>query len=183
MDNPMQDMMSEATRLVQEGRLSDATAAIQRALGGGFAPTTAETNWFSTPTRTVDEEVIDAPPTRTLPDPPSPRPGKRPFRRSPDWGRVDPAAWKTDFPKPGNVPAGPAVVAADARGVRAPTRPSRDGRAGASGPRCPTEPTRPRRHGTTGCVRTRAVLPNGRGPGRLAAAPGRDRLAGARAPG
>ena len=38
MNNPMQDMMAEATRLMQEGRLSDATAAIQQALGNGSLP-------------------------------------------------------------------------------------------------------------------------------------------------
>ena len=41
MNNPMQDMMGEATRLMQEGRLSDATAAIQRALGGDSTPSFA----------------------------------------------------------------------------------------------------------------------------------------------
>jgi poly(hydroxyalkanoate) depolymerase family esterase len=35
----MQNGMSEATRLTQQGRLDEATAAIQRALGGTFVPT------------------------------------------------------------------------------------------------------------------------------------------------
>jgi poly(hydroxyalkanoate) depolymerase family esterase len=41
MSNPMQDGMAEATRLTREGRLAEATAVIQRALGGRFAPDNA----------------------------------------------------------------------------------------------------------------------------------------------
>lgn len=40
MNDQMQIGMAEATRLTQEGRLDEATAAIQRALGGTFVPTT-----------------------------------------------------------------------------------------------------------------------------------------------
>lgn len=40
MNDFMQGGMSEATRLTQEGRLNEATAAIQRALGGTFVSTT-----------------------------------------------------------------------------------------------------------------------------------------------
>ncbi|HET7479074.1 MAG TPA: PHB depolymerase family esterase [Rubrobacteraceae bacterium] len=36
MSNPIQDGMAEATRLTREGKLAEATALIQRALGGGF---------------------------------------------------------------------------------------------------------------------------------------------------
>jgi poly(hydroxyalkanoate) depolymerase family esterase len=39
MNEQMQSGMKEATRLTQQGRLDEATAAIQRALGGTFAPT------------------------------------------------------------------------------------------------------------------------------------------------
>lgn len=42
MHDQMQDGMAEATRLTREGRLSEATAAIQRALGGTFAPVASE---------------------------------------------------------------------------------------------------------------------------------------------
>lgn len=40
MNDQMQNGMAEATRLTQQGRLEEATAAIQRALGGTFVPTT-----------------------------------------------------------------------------------------------------------------------------------------------
>src|SRR5215204_2888389 len=42
MSNQLQDSMSEATRLMNEGRLAEATAAIQRALGGISAPVAPE---------------------------------------------------------------------------------------------------------------------------------------------
>jgi poly(hydroxyalkanoate) depolymerase family esterase len=42
MSNLLQDSMSEATRLTKEGRLADATAAIQRALGGISIPVAPE---------------------------------------------------------------------------------------------------------------------------------------------
>ena len=38
MSKTLQDIMSEATRLTNEGRLAEATAAIQRSLGGISAP-------------------------------------------------------------------------------------------------------------------------------------------------
>lgn len=38
MNDQMQNVMAEATRLTQQGRLDEATAAIQRALGGTFVP-------------------------------------------------------------------------------------------------------------------------------------------------
>jgi poly(hydroxyalkanoate) depolymerase family esterase len=40
MNDQMQKGMAEATRLTQQGRLDEATAAIQRALGGTFVPAT-----------------------------------------------------------------------------------------------------------------------------------------------
>src|SRR3712207_6650225 len=39
MNEQMQSGMAEATRLTQQGRLDEATAAIQRALSGTFVPT------------------------------------------------------------------------------------------------------------------------------------------------
>src|SRR4028118_1384074 len=42
MSNLLQDSMSEATRLMNEGRLAEATAAIQRALGGISTPVVPE---------------------------------------------------------------------------------------------------------------------------------------------
>ena len=109
MNNPMQDMMSEATRLMQEGRLSDATAAIQRALGGGsavpftqsFAPSFTQSfgSSFAPPFAPGTEksggaqepgtfgEVIDVP-LRPLTDLPGARPTERTFRRGSDEGLV-----------------------------------------------------------------------------------------------
>ena len=40
MNDQMQNGMAEATRLTQQGKLEEATAAIQRALGGTFVPAT-----------------------------------------------------------------------------------------------------------------------------------------------
>ncbi len=42
MNDQMQNGMAEATRLTQQGRLEEATAAIQRALGGDFVPAAQE---------------------------------------------------------------------------------------------------------------------------------------------
>ena len=42
MSNLLKDSMSEATRLMNEGRLAEATAAIQRALGGISTPVVPE---------------------------------------------------------------------------------------------------------------------------------------------
>src|SRR5215213_311563 len=42
MNDPMHNGIAEATRLTQQGRLDEATAAIQRALGGAFAPAAQE---------------------------------------------------------------------------------------------------------------------------------------------
>ena len=104
MNGPMQDMMTEATRLMQEGRLSDATAAIQRALGGGspsFAPdfTSTFNAPFTSPfapatggpgvaheSNATAGEVIDVP-LRPLTDLPNDRPPERPFRRGSETGR------------------------------------------------------------------------------------------------
>ena len=129
MNEPIQDMMTEATRLMQEGRLSDATAAIQRALGGGsssftmpsfsapFAATSAApfapaTEGFggSRETGGADGEVIDVP-LRPLKDVPDARPSGRPFRRgsaTSRTGRVRPAPGRgrTGAPKPDVVPGG-----------------------------------------------------------------------------
>ena len=127
MSNPMQDMMAEAMRLVQEGRPSEATAAIQRALGGSaptafatsFAPTFAPPfapapGNFSDARGTTEAfgSVIDVP-LRPLTELPIPRPAERSFRRAPETGplgrvRRAPADKKgrTGVPKPSVVPAG-----------------------------------------------------------------------------
>ena len=109
MSNSMQDMMAEATRLVQEGRLSDATAAIQSALGGGLSMGAGQAQSKYGRTQTTGE-VIDVPLT-PLKDLPGSRQGKkRGFRRGSDGGRVRPAAWKPDIAWPGTAPTGPTTV-------------------------------------------------------------------------
>ncbi len=63
MNNPLQDGMSEVTRLMSEGRLSEATALIQRTLGGGFTlPTSAgnASDPMETIFRIVDETARPA---------------------------------------------------------------------------------------------------------------------------
>ena len=50
MNDQMQNGMAEATRLTQQGRLDEATAAIQRALGGTLAPA-------ATPDGSADEPI------------------------------------------------------------------------------------------------------------------------------
>ena len=85
MNNTMQDTMAEAMRLVQEGRLSDATAAIQRGLGGvsPMAPAHAKGDFGS---QGAMGEIIDVP-LRPPAEAPNPRPAGRTFRRKPDVGR------------------------------------------------------------------------------------------------
>ena len=64
MSNLLQDSMSEATRLTKEGRLAEATAAIQRALGGISTPVAPEdTGETEGPVRTAsrDMEVAERP--------------------------------------------------------------------------------------------------------------------------
>jgi len=57
MNSDMQRGMAEATRLTREGRLAEATALIQRTLGGGFPPTSPESSddVIETTSRIVDE--------------------------------------------------------------------------------------------------------------------------------
>jgi poly(hydroxyalkanoate) depolymerase family esterase len=65
MSNLLQDSMSEATRLMNEGRLADATAAIQRALGGISTPVAMEdTGGTEGPVETAgrDMEGAERPP-------------------------------------------------------------------------------------------------------------------------
>jgi hypothetical protein len=58
MSNLLQDSMSEATRLMNEGRLSEATAAIQRALGGISTPVVLEdTGETEGPVETAGREL------------------------------------------------------------------------------------------------------------------------------
>ncbi len=93
MNNQMQDGMAEATRLTREGRLAEATALIQRALGGplggAFGPA-ASPDGPSDPIE-ASSYVVDEAPQTTAPPQTSPtehtlRPAPKPprgFRRMP----------------------------------------------------------------------------------------------------
>jgi poly(hydroxyalkanoate) depolymerase family esterase len=60
-DAGMQEEMAEATRLTRAGRLAEATALIQRSLGGGVSP-----DAFTTPTQTPPRDAFSLP--ISLPD-------------------------------------------------------------------------------------------------------------------
>lgn len=103
MNNPLQDGMSEATRLMSEGRLSEATALIQRTLGGGFTPPNSPGNAsdpMETLLRIVDETAQPAtqpwnePGVHTL-RPPERAKMPRPFRGTPPYS---PGAPNVDRP-------------------------------------------------------------------------------------
>src|SRR4051812_13561696 len=61
-DDLRNDAMIEATRLTREGRLAEATALIQRALGGGHAPSETARAWG-----TADEPIAAT--FRVVPEP------------------------------------------------------------------------------------------------------------------
>ena len=86
MSDLMQDGMAEATRLTREGRLTEATAVIQRALGGRFAPETSPDTPGGTdePIERARRAVNEAPqPTA----PPQSGPAGRGLRRAPGSSR------------------------------------------------------------------------------------------------
>ena len=71
MSNQLQESMLEATRLTNEGRLAEATAAIQRALGGISAPVAPEEDTGGTEGGSVETtgrvlEGADRPPESAL---------------------------------------------------------------------------------------------------------------------
>jgi poly(hydroxyalkanoate) depolymerase family esterase len=86
MNDQMQNGMAEATRLTQQGRLEEATAAIQRALGGTFAPAAQEDSGNTS----EPIEVI----SRLLRETPR---GSVGLRRAAD-RRPDAATWRTPGP-------------------------------------------------------------------------------------
>jgi poly(hydroxyalkanoate) depolymerase family esterase len=59
MNDTLQDLMRVATRLTQSGRLSEATAAIQRALNGSARPPPSERNAMSADRAPQDSTIID----------------------------------------------------------------------------------------------------------------------------
>ena len=59
MRDQMQAGMAEATRLTHEGRLTEATAAIQRALGGTFAPAASEGSGGADESNEATFRVVD----------------------------------------------------------------------------------------------------------------------------
>ncbi|MDP9457508.1 MAG: PHB depolymerase family esterase [Actinomycetota bacterium] len=87
MSNTMQDTMAEAMRLVQEGRPMDATAAIQRALGGVSTMAPGESSGNFGPHAAMGQAIEV--PLRPATEPRNPRPAERTFRRkNPDVGRI-----------------------------------------------------------------------------------------------
>lgn len=93
MSNPMQNGMAEATRLTREGRLAEATALIQRALGGstlGGGYTSQASSEGRDPATIVDEAQPPTPASPASPARPSsngstlrhpPKPSRSPGRR------------------------------------------------------------------------------------------------------
>ncbi len=118
MSDQMQAGMEEATRLTREGRLAEATAVIQRTLGGTFSPTASPEGLSST-----DEpmeatfHVVDRAPQPKAPSRPdrtnkhalrrAPRPPRRHRGESPRSGNVsgDVSGATVDLPEPAVVPA------------------------------------------------------------------------------
>jgi hypothetical protein len=94
MNNHMQDGMAEATRLMREGRLVEATAIIQRTLGEGHLGSTSEqattTDATGRPFEAFYRIVDEAPQDTSNPEDsltehvlrPAPKP-PRGFRRAP----------------------------------------------------------------------------------------------------
>jgi len=89
-NNQMQDGMAEAMRLTREGRLAEATALIQRTLGGPFGGTFGPVaspdgpggadSPIETSSHVVDEAPQPAAPSQTSPDEHTLRPAPRPPR-------------------------------------------------------------------------------------------------------
>ncbi len=127
MRDQMQDGMAEATRLTREGRLAEATAAIQHALGGAFGDTFGGTfapaaspgdadEQTATARRVVDGDTRHTAPSKTDPTNeralrPAPRPPRRFRGMSHPSGRL-----------PGTMPEAPeeapAIVSAGGRFVQ-----------------------------------------------------------------
>ncbi len=76
MNDQMQAGMAEATRLTREGRLAEATALIQRTLGGGFASPDTPEGQTETERRAVNEAVHPTAPSQ-------PGPTEHGLRRAP----------------------------------------------------------------------------------------------------
>ena len=81
MNDQMQAGMAEATRLTREGRLDEATALIQRTLGGGFASPDAPEEPVETARRAVNETVQPTAPSQPGPTEHGLRRAPRPSRR------------------------------------------------------------------------------------------------------
>ena len=85
MRDPLQDGMAEATLLTRQGRLAEATAVIQRTLGGAFAPVSPDHPGGADEPTEATFGVADEAPQPTAPSPPEPtehalRPAPRPPR-------------------------------------------------------------------------------------------------------
>ena len=81
MNDRMQTGTVEATRLTREGRLVEATALLQRTLGGGSAPPETPEEQIETPRRAVNETAQTTAPSRSGPTGHGLRLAPRPSRR------------------------------------------------------------------------------------------------------
>jgi poly(hydroxyalkanoate) depolymerase family esterase len=120
----MQDPMAEATRLTREGRLTEATALIQRSLGGGLAPgASPDTPGGAEEPMEAARRAVNEAPRSTAP----PRPGRaeRGLRRAPGSSR----GFRGVSRSPGTTPGTTAGVPTIAAGGRFLER-SHTGRAG-----------------------------------------------------
>ncbi len=130
MNDQMQDGMAEALRLTRQGRLAEATAIIQRTLGGTFAPAASPDGPGGSDEpagkarRVVNEAAQPTAPSQPGPTRhalrPAPRPPRR-FRGAPRSPGGTPEV-RTGVPTPAIVPAGGRFVErsyADRAGTRA----------------------------------------------------------------
>ncbi len=118
MNSHMQSGMSEALRLTREGRLAEATAAIQRALGGEYSPAAKPNDHegseepIDVTSYVVDEDTEHGPRSKSGSTGPTLRPAPKPprrfrdARRSPGGLFVDPPWTATDASEPADVPSG-----------------------------------------------------------------------------
>jgi poly(hydroxyalkanoate) depolymerase family esterase len=119
-NDQMQAGMADATRLTREGRLAEATAVIQRTLGGAFIPATDDPGGADPPIETTSRVVNDAPRPMA---PSQPGSTERTLRRSPGPPRSFRGVRRPPGGLPGTIPVAragiltPASVSAGGRFV------------------------------------------------------------------
>ena len=115
MGNEMQSGMAEAARLTREGRLTEATDVIQRALRGEFSPVDSDEGEGPMETTSrVNEALRPTAPSQPSPTDRALRRAPKPPRRTrgaPSWGGVRPGV------VPGTVEGAPTIVPAGGRFV------------------------------------------------------------------